>query len=263
VDSQLFPHLWPDLRHLSGDALCLWGDENERRQALSDVLAAWQGTRSAALLRAAHRIDAAVVAGLAALGLPRAAAVPIEVDAFGRRWMGRFTPEGVIRIDAEQIARHLAAGGHPDRVFHTWVHESLHARQWPGPGRGAEYVNWPGFEEGLAEGLARVATVAAARMTVEEPSYEFPVQAYVSLAESCGTTPDRVWRALWHLRPGDVRDRFAATIDGLLSGLGSVSPGNVHHSRLMSVADRVFAADRLRDTPNPAALRRLWQTVFS
>ncbi len=74
-------------------------------------------------------------------------------------------------------ATQLAAGGGPERIFHTWVHEALHARRPASPNRKTEYARWPGYEEGMVEGLARVATGLKAGMTVEAPSYEFYVHA--------------------------------------------------------------------------------------
>lgn len=249
-------HLAPELRRLAGDALLLWADASERGQALNALVDAWSRADAAGLRATAARIDAAVAAGLEALRLPRDPGVRVDVGSYNRRWIGHVGADGTMAIDVDRVRRHLAAGGGPERIFHTWVHEALHARQPAAPTRSVEYASWPGYEEGMVEGLARVATGSKAAMAVEAPSYEFYVLAYRSLAVAADIDAERLWRLLWLQRPGDVRKGFATAVDALRAP-NSTSPASRAH--LTTVADRVFAADRYRDRPDAAVLARLWE----
>ena len=123
MDANPYPHLARELRSLAGDALLLWGDADARRQALLDVLAAWERGDHAWLDRAVRRLDGAVVAALQTVRLPRHPQSAVEVGAFNRNWIGRVAPDGRILIDLERVRQLVAAGGHPDRVFHALVHE--------------------------------------------------------------------------------------------------------------------------------------------
>jgi hypothetical protein len=262
MNAHSYPHLSPELRRLTGDALSLWGDAGERRQALLDVLDAWRHNDSVALVNTVRRVDRAVVEGLAAIGLPRATGVGIEAGAFGRRWIGRVTPEGMIQIDVERMAGHLAEGGHPDRGFHTWVHESIHARQPAASGRDAEYARWPGYEEGIAESLARFVTGTKAGMTAERPSYEYYVQAYRALAQVADLGAEELWRRLWQQAPGDVRAHFVSAVDSVRRAHGRPPLNTRQAAQQTLVGDRVFSERHYYDQPNAGVLTRLWESVF-
>ena len=242
----------------------LWGDAVEWRQAVAAVLAAWDGGSAAALLPAVRRVDAAVLAGLEALGLPRGPGWSAQVGSYGRAWIGHVADDGTIRFDVDWL-RYYVAADRVDRVFRAWLHESLHARgpALPVPAtRHAEYPQWPGYEEGLADGLARVATAAKAGMPEEESAYDYFVEAYRALGQAGGGDVERLWRALWHHPQGEVRANFVAAVEQTRQERTSSRLEPRQRSRLMAVADRVFAAGHQRDRPDPAVLVRLWETVF-
>ncbi|MGH2354537.1 MAG: hypothetical protein ACRDI2_25505 [Chloroflexota bacterium] len=166
-----YPHLAPELRRLWGDALTLWADAAERAGALAAMLAAWDSTNDAALRQRVRRVDDAVRAGLAALDLPRDPAADVRLVSRGRTWIGRVEPDGTILIEVERV-RYCLGLGMVDRIFHAWVHESIHARRLASSGRSAESAAWAGYEEGMAEGLARIVTDTKAHLAVHDRSYE-------------------------------------------------------------------------------------------
>jgi hypothetical protein len=266
VDAHPYPyaHLAPELRRLTGDALLLWADTAERTRELAAVVAAWDHGSAATLDEAVRRVDDAVVSGLAALGLPRGPGWSVQVDRFGRGWIGHVADDGTIRFDVDWL-RHYLAVGRSDRPFCSWVHESLHARG-PAvpvpPTRHVEYPAWPGYEEGLADGLARVATATKAGLPEEASAYDYFVEAYRALGRVADVDTERLWRALWRHPQGAVRTNFAPTLGHARRACSSAPLAPRQRSRLMAVADRVFAAGHQRDRPDPATLLRLWETVF-
>jgi hypothetical protein len=67
----------------------------------------------------------------------------------------------------------LARG--PDSTIRTWVHESIHGRRSYADDHLAEYRTWSGYEEGLAEGLARIVTRGRAGLDPFQPTYNYHV----------------------------------------------------------------------------------------
>jgi hypothetical protein len=256
------PQLSPELQRLTDDALLLWSDAAARQQVLLDLLAAWHRGDSPGVASAVGRIDRAVIAGLAALGLPRAPGVRVEAGAFGRRWVGRVTPDNTLQIDLERIAQHLAQRGHPDRAFHTWIHESLHARRLPSLNRHREYARWPGYEEGMVEGLTRHVTGSSAGIPVEHRSFDYYVEAYRVLAATGGFPMEQLWRALWLQAPGDVRTYFVTSADAARQDRGLPQMTRVQSAQLRRVGDTVWAEAHYYDRPDPDLLARFWESAF-
>jgi hypothetical protein len=99
-------------------------------------------------------------------------------------------------------------------------------------------------------------------MAVAGLAYEHPVQAYRTLTLAGALDAERLWRLLWLRPPGEVRQHFVPTVDAARREHGLPGLRPVQQARLASVADRVFASDRLAAQPNSAEVMRLWQTVF-
>lgn len=177
------------------------------------VLTAWERQDEPALRRAVARIDATIVAVLRAVGLPRGPIDGITVDSFGRGWRGRKLPTCTLLLDALQIARCVRAYQAPDDVFRTWLHESIHARHPFAPSFREESRLAAGYEEGLAEGLARRILRAQPGMRLIEHSFGRYVAAYEALAASLSCPPDRLWRRLWTAPAGAVRHVFLNVVD--------------------------------------------------
>jgi hypothetical protein len=240
----------------------LWGDAEARTQVLLDLLAAWDRDDSAALGRALLRLDSAVTAGLAALGLGRDPGAAVRLDRYARGWIGRVAIDGTIHLDVDQVRHYVVEERQPDRVVHTLVHESLHARAPATPARGAEAAQWKGYQEGMVEGLTRIVTGDRAGMRVLDPAYDFYVAAYRALAVVARLDLEELWRALWRARPGQVRERFAETVDavGRRRGAPALDAGQLR--RLGRMGDRVFAGDRFRDPPDERGLIQRWEAAL-
>ncbi|MGH2350067.1 MAG: hypothetical protein ACRDI2_21640 [Chloroflexota bacterium] len=251
----------PELRRLTGDALLIWGDARERREALAAIVAASDAADPVLQQATVRRIDSAVVEGLQALQLRRELGSEVQVGSFNRGWIGRVTPDGRILFDIDEMRHYVTVARQPDRIFHTWVHESHHARCPASLNRRSEYVNWPGYEEGMAEGLARVVTGTKAGMAVADLSYEYYVQAYRSLAVSAGFDVGGLWRALWLHPPGDVREHLVSIVDAGWRERTGETLNPTQRSRLRAVADRVFMPRRDGGWDS-AVLVRLWESVF-
>jgi hypothetical protein len=186
----------PELLSLVSDALPIWTSADIRERSLSDVLLAWDRGDYAGAHHALARLDRAVVAGLEALGLGRDPGAALRLDHYGRGWIGRVAIDGAILLDVEEV-RHFVAVEHvPDRIFHTLVHESLHARAPATAMRGAEAAQWKGYQEGMVEGLARIVTGERAGIRVPDPAYDYYVAAYRALAAAAGLGTEELWRAV-------------------------------------------------------------------
>ncbi len=223
-----YPHLSPELRRLTGDALLLWGDANARAWALLDIVAAWDRGDGGSLERAVPRLDGAVAAGLAALNLPRDPGAAVRLDRYGRGWIGRVTVDGTIHLDVDQVRHYVAEERHPDRIVHALVHESLER----------------------------------AGMRVLDPAYDYYVAAYRALADAARLNVEDLWRALWHVHPGQVRERFAATVDAARRRGDAPALDAGQLRRLAGMGDRVFAGDRFRDLVDERALTQRWELAL-
>lgn len=246
-----------------GDARRLWIDQQARREALEAIIAAWE-EGSPSLDQQVSRIDTAVVAGLRALGLPRAPVRGVRLAALGMRSAGRKAPDCRLFLNADALRAIIRGQQHPDSAFCTWIHESLHARQPYAPTAAAEYVAHRGYEEGQVEGLARLVTGERAAMQGVERtrSYECYVVAYRTLAAAVGVAAERLWRALWAYPTGAVRAGFVRTIsavsDAAMARAIPASRGGV----LQAVADQMFASARQVDRPSMDAMLTTWRMAL-
>lgn len=90
-----YGRLDPALRRLRAEHLRIWGEARTRELALREIAEAYASADEGRLATAVRRVDEAVVAGLAALGLPRGPVSGIEVREFGGLWLGRVVCQGL------------------------------------------------------------------------------------------------------------------------------------------------------------------------
>jgi hypothetical protein len=199
------------------------------------------------------RVDDAVVAGLTALRFPRGPVRAVRVERVGRAWLGRKVSDCAILFDDLVLAR-LTGRDRADRLFKTWLHESLHARALPVLGVAAERRDFRGYEEGLAEGIARLITHEKAAIPHFEAAYTYYVEAYRTLAVVLGLDLETLWRQLWTYAPGAVRDGLTTLVDQYV-GTASRTPA-------MALADAFFDTGRLADEPDPDVMLRAWTVVI-
>jgi hypothetical protein len=148
-----------------------------------------------------------------------------------------------------------------DTTFKTWIHESLHARQF-GPAPPTTARDHPGYEEGMVEGLARLVTRDLAGMQPLATAYTYYVEAYRSLSQVTGISVERLWRALWQYPRGHVRDAFVDTVDEIIVHAGGPALTGAQHSDLRGWADRFFSRSRFNDVTDPSGMISRWQSVF-
>jgi hypothetical protein len=150
----------------------------------------------------------------------------------------------------------------PDTTFRTWVHESVHARQPYVIGFRQEYARWRGYEEGLAEGLARSVVRDRAGMDPIEAAYRYYVAGYRGLARALGVNVEQLWRRLFQLPTGRARDRFADAVDELRRERAAVGLSVRQREKLYGVADTLFGSDRRDALPDEDSMMKLWEVAL-
>jgi hypothetical protein len=247
------------IQSLTGDAFRFWSDPALRERMLRDILDARSRQERA---RALQAVDHAVVQGMAALGFPRAPVRSLMLVMPSRpHTAGQKFSTCDLQIGLPMMQRELGPGGAPDAIVETWIHESVHGRRFPwGPNAHAQ-IGFPGFEEGLAEGVARLIS----RRGSLRPGlhvYGRYVQAYEELAHVIGVNPETIYSRLYHRANGSVMDAFVSDIDTLQRADGAPPMTPDQRGRLDRTAKRLFdvahehesASARLRMT-----MRRAWR----
>ncbi len=240
----------------------LWRAPLARARALTGLRAALVSGDPAALTAAVEVIDGAVSAALRALALPRGVIARIEVADFGRGWAGRKLADCHLLFDRSVLARRLDAARYPDDTLRTWTHESLHARQ----SFTGEYARFAattsGYEEGLAEALARLVLRAGNDMHIRDESYAYFTGAYRALAVAVGVEEEALLRNLWRAAPGDVRAVFVDTVDDSRRAAGSPPFTTAERGRLQAIGDTLFATNRAALASDVRMLIQTWRVVF-
>jgi hypothetical protein len=187
----------------------------------------------------------------------------IEILTLGRQWLGRKTARCWLQFDGEIVRQIVRDWQAPDQVFKTWIHESIHGRRPFAIEDAAQHRRTRGYEEGMAEGLARLLSRHAAGLSLLGPSYDYYVRAYEVLAESFGFDVEGLWRRLWIYPLGGVRAAFVDEVDALQARASGRRMTEMERRRLLGLGDRVFSSDREREgAAEPAALRALWEVVL-
>lgn len=253
--------LSPELRALPDDARRLWNDASERRRAIEAIVEA-ADSGGPDLTAAVQRVDSAIAAGLQAVGLARGPVQGIVIEAGVIGPYGRKDRDCSLVLFGDRMKQLLAHSRGPDTTFKTWVHESIHARQPYPPGHEREYRPHPGYEEGMAEGLARSVVRGRAGLEPLETSYRYYIAAYAALASVFQVDLEQLWRRAWKNPLGAVRSGFVEAVDqSWHQSMGrAMSAGQ--GARLQGVADLLFGANRMSWAPSEDAMLTLWQMVL-
>lgn len=250
------------LQKLSPAARRLWGDSRARQQAFEEIRAAHRAGDLNRLKAAVEAVDAAVVEGIDALGLPRGPVTNVRVEAnLGAN--GYKNPLCQLRVALEYIERSLLQDQNPDSPFRTWVHESMHARQPFPPSAMHEYTPWTGYEEGMVEGLARLIVKKKAGMLPKLGAYSHYVRAQELLAAEVGIEPEKLWRRLWTFRTGTIRANFVDVIDGLSQEAGAEPLSGDQRRKLGSAADELFRGGQSFKDVDSGAIRNRWRQALT
>jgi hypothetical protein len=248
------------LRLLQGDALRLWSDADERRRAIQDLVDLL-GSDDVRARSAVDRIDRAVAEALHLLALPRAPIRQVEIVA-GPGPLGQKWPDCTLQLNGDRMRALLTVPRGPDTTFRTWVHESIHGRQpFTAPYR-TEYAQTPGYEEGLAEGLARFVVREQGGLDPIQPSYNYYVAAYRTAAQAVGIDAEQLWRLLFRAAPGTVRGDFTGAADALRQARSLAAFTAGQRRNLLVAADRMFGLDRLNAVPNEDAMIQMWRVAL-
>ncbi len=207
-------------------------------------------------LGAASAVDATIAAGLRALGFERGP-VTVRLAAQSGAEHGAKTHTCDLIVAVRYLISMLRPGGKADSVFRTWVHESVHARApFPASFYEDEWRQWKGYEEGLAEGLARLITRDKARMDPLSFAYDGYVRAYRSLARSLGVSVELLWTLLYAHRNGRVRAALPEVVRRIRFEQGTAEPDP---RRLLSTADRVFHSAEAESSVRSSEIDEGWR----
>ena len=204
-------------------------------------------------MHARDAIDAAVVEILAAVGLPRGPINGLFVDSFNRGWSGRKVEDCRLLIDIRPFAD-LPELDRPDSLVKTWFHESLHPRLPYSSGFRQEWQEARGYEEGLAEGLARLITVNELGLQPIIAGHQYYVAAYRVLATVLRVDIAALWRALWRIPAGELRTAIMPSIERILDEDGRALPSGQRRVRLTALCDLQFASARAAHQPDKRAM---------
>lgn len=227
---------------------------------MENIAGLWTMGDRAEALEAARAVDASVADGLRALGFSRGP-VMVQLAAQSRGEHGVKTHTCVLVISVNYLIGMLGSSGKPDSVFRTWVHESIHARiPFPMSFYEDEWRRWKGYEEGLAEGLARLVTRNWARMDPINLAYDGYVRAYRALARELGVDVGLLWTSLYRYRNGRVRSRLPTVVGRVRSDAGGrlLDP-----SRVLSVADELFDSARDESVMRSSDMVNRWRRALA
>ena len=193
-----------------------WDQPLVRRRLLWELEQALTSGDSAAVDAAIKAIDDQVVAALREAGLPRGdiAGVYVLADDEDPEIVNNYGykhPGCWIVISRRLLQRVLAGKIDTDKILHTWIHESLHARR-PFV-ESAEYGYAPGFEEGVVDWLARqlIHKLTGWKNPDRHP-YDGYVYAMEGLARALGIEPEQFMRRLWKQPTGAVSAEVFAAV---------------------------------------------------
>ena len=228
---------------LRGDPLLLWTNPAARQAALQAIVTALE-TSPADTQRSLARVDTAVAEALQVVGFPRGPirAIMLESRPFGPA--GHKESDCTLVINAAHVAGLLGMPRGADTAFRTWTHESIHGRQPYANDYSHEYDRWPGYEEGLAEALARLVVREIAGLDPIQVTYDYYVTTYRTIAHVARVDLQSLLRDLWISPLGRVRASLSDAIDDLRQQHGNARLTPRQHQDLRALADAMFGADR-------------------
>jgi hypothetical protein len=249
------------LGNMATEGRRFWLDSRYRHTLLGDVVAAvtYPG-REDRLEAAVAMVDRAVEVGLAHFGIPRGPVklpVRIEPRAVGRNAVKLEDCSLVLSSSYLRLLPRLYSS--PDAAFRTWLHESIHARQPYDLSWRAEFEQWEGYEEGLADGMANVLCNWAQAFIPETTDYVAYVQAYQALAAVLQMSIWALLRKLWYVPTGQVRGALLTVVDEQYHKLTGIRLQPDAASRAQRTADALFITGRTEVDRSDREVQERWR----
>lgn len=251
------------LSRLPDSVRMIWTDRRSRAAAIGDIVAAIAfDHRRDDLSRAVDDFDRAVEFGLAGLGLPRGPIQrPIVMEPLPLGRSGVKLPDCRIVLSTTYFRTLELLYGTLEPAFRTWVHESIHARAPYEADFLDEFENWPGYEEGLADGLAGLVCQGAGMDTVET-AYGPYVRAYSALARVLDWDAWALLGQLWELPFGRVRNGLLQVAQNRWIAISDAELSMTRQENLRAAADLLFAPSQLTRNASDSALVDQWRAAL-
>ena len=124
----------------------------------------------------------------------------------------------------------------------------------------------PGYEEGLAEGIAGLTVRLQAHMEPIVGGYALYVRSYESLASGLGVSAEDIWRSLWQYRVGEVRANFVDAVERYWYNLTGKRLSEREKRNLLWKADSLFKSTNQFESANAGwsddSLARWWRSAL-
>lgn len=237
-----------------------WEDVATRRAALVDILSRWDAGDIFPLAQL-QRIDDVVVAVLKTSGFPRGPVSGLRLVESINGGKARKTKECVLEFSVADMRAFVDELNQPDDVVRSWIHESVHARQFFAPNADDEYHSFPGVEEGLVENVTMIVVRETGIRPLDLPRTRFTV-AYQILAEIIGIPTERLVRELFKARTGEVSQMLPSVVALLIAETQNRDLGGRNQLRLIAAARQVFNADRVQWPLIDEEVRDIWRRAL-
>jgi hypothetical protein len=203
------------LHSLPEPALKFWSDAETRAKVFKDLLrlhrAKISAERQVGIQQTLGFIHQAVSDALGKLDYPVGTVKEVRVKALEGSKAKKY-PSCELAIDEKFLADQVR-NGDIDGLVRTYVQECVHARKKFATNYKDEYFDFPGYEEGTAEVIARFVTIQGAGMRPRLKTYAHYHRAFSVLAERLGVSAEDVARSLAAYPPGRIRENFAREVE--------------------------------------------------
>ena len=247
-----------ELQDLPAASRTIWTNVAERERIINELLDAEASDSPDRMGSALSQIDTAVTDALNLLGLPRG---PVDgpIATATSAYAGIKRPACTLEISTTVMRANLTIARGSDTTLRTWVHESIHGRRPYADGHLAEYRPWSGYEEGLADGLARIIVRGRAGLDPSEPTYRHPVMVYETLAAAADIDYEHLLRTLSRQPAGRVRGALLDAIDAGRRARSLPVLTDAQRSMLATIADTQFATTNSAREPSREVMLTLWR----
>lgn len=163
---------------------------------------------------------------------------------------------------SERLLASIGTGSSADSVVRTWVQELVHVRAVIPDDYWLETHHFTGYEEGLAEGVARLLVIQDAGMHPLLGPYSHYAYAYGQLAAVLEVPPKQLFSRLWVAPMGRVREWFPEVVRSILEDKGRLVLDERRARHLREIADDLFDESKTRAPVDLEALQSGWEEAL-